>query len=62
MLETEADFAMMHSTLARAPEKFGFPIETIIASADELMKLYDVDEVKSIVTDIKLLQLMNSKK
>lgn len=53
---------MMHSTLARAPEKFGFPIETIIASADELMKLYDVDEVKSIVTDIKLLQLMNSKK
>lgn len=61
MLETEADFAMMHSTLARAPEKFGFPVEEMLASADKLMENITLQKVNSFC-DSELLQLIKSKR
>lgn len=37
-METEPDFAMMHSALLRAPGKLGFPTDEIIPLADDLFE------------------------
>jgi hypothetical protein len=37
ILETEADFAVLHNLLIKAPSKYDFPVEEMIHKADELL-------------------------
>jgi hypothetical protein len=61
LLEMEADFALLHSTLSRAVETYGFPIEELIKSADNLMLQVSLDKIK-LLCNQELLQLIDSKK
>lgn len=37
-MSTEADFAMLHSAISRAPGKQGFPVDDLIPVADDLFE------------------------
>jgi hypothetical protein len=37
ILKAEADFALVHDVLIKAPHKYGFPFELLVKKADDLI-------------------------
>mmetsp|Transcript_11339 Transcript_11339/g.19028 ORF Transcript_11339/g.19028 Transcript_11339/m.19028 type:complete len:448 (-) Transcript_11339:58-1401(-) len=57
ILSGECDFASVHNILVRAPSKFGFPLEEIIATADVLFARTPVKKLKTLC-DLELQKLI----
>ncbi len=61
LLKGECDFAAIHNLLVHAPAKHGFPFETLLQRADELLLMIPVNRLKTLC-DRELLDLIISNK